>query len=77
MQSRSSEADHEQPGLIGSSNDVLPIKHDRRTGLDCDALQPGFHRELDGAEPDRRLIGAAFLTGLLDLYEHTTGPFTP
>ena len=77
MQSRAAEADHEQPGSIGNSDNVLPIEHDGRVGLDCDALQPGFHCELDGAEPDRRLIGAAFLTGFLHLDEYTARAFAP
>src|SRR6266851_2158435 len=77
MQSRAAEADHEQPGSIGNSDNVLPMEHDGRVGLDCDALHPGFHRELDGAEPDRRLIGAAFLTGFLDLDEYTARAFAP
>src|ERR1700738_4620974 len=77
MRSRSANADHEQTGSVGASDDFLAIQHDGRVGLDCDAHQPGFRRQLDGAESNRRLVDTAFLTGLLNLDQHPAGAFTP
>src|SRR5882762_4174163 len=77
MRSRATNADHEQTGSIGGSDDLLAIEYDGRLSLDRDAQQPGLRGELDGAEPDRRLIGTAFLIRLLDLDEHPAKPFAP
>jgi len=74
MRSRATNADHEQTGSIGGSDDLLAIEYDGRLSLDRDAQQPGLRGELDGAEPDRRLIGTAFLIRLLDLDEHPAKP---
>src|SRR6266436_1469023 len=77
MRSRATNADHEQTGSIGGSDDLLAIEYDGHLSLDRDAQQPGLRGELDGAEPDRRLIGTAFLIRLLDLDEHPAKPFAP
>src|SRR5438128_1935166 len=76
MRSRSTDADHEQTGSIGGSDDLMAIDYDGRVGLDCDAQQSGFCGQLDGAGPDRRLVGTAFLTRLLNLDEHPAETFT-
>ena len=39
--------------------------------------QPGLGRQRNRARADRRPVGAAFLTGLLDLDEHAARPFAP
>ena len=76
MRSRSTNADHEQTGPIGGSNHLMAIEYDGRVGLNCDTQQPGFRGQLDGAGPDRRLVGAAFLTRFLNLDEHPAETFT-
>src|SRR6516225_456826 len=76
VRSRMADANHEQSGAIGAADDLFTIEHDRGIGFNRDAAQPGLGRHHYGSWPNRRPVGAAFLTGLFHLYQHAARPLT-
>src|SRR5260221_2169314 len=71
------DADDEELGLIGGSDDPGAVEDERRAGLDGDAAQTRPAAGHNGAHADGRQVGAAFLAGLGDLDEHAAGPLAP
>jgi hypothetical protein len=68
-------SDYEQPSPVRCVDHFVSIDHNRSICLDRDAQKPGLGRQNDGARPDRRPVGAAFLTRFLDFDQHTARPF--
>ena len=58
------QADDEQAERVGVAQHRLMVEDQRAAGLDADAGQPGGMRGVDRQRPDRRHVGAQFLTRL-------------
>src|ERR1700724_3414201 len=73
--SRSVDTDQEEANPVGCPDYLVTVEHDRGVGPDGDAAQSRFRCQQNRAQSDRRPVGAGFLTGLPDLYEHAARAF--